>query len=266
MRGLTAGGNRMAVRIGMLFMLIPGLAAAGVTYDLSSRSLQDPTGSPTVVHFSVDRDQVRLESMTAMIFKAGDVYSIDAGTKTVKEQHLFTFDAALKQVENSVNEMEEMARNGPPERRASAEQAAAMMRQVYEHQRVGVVREFRMTDREELIGRKECRVWEEFEQGTKRLEICVAPTSSIPGGAEILQGMQSLCKYVYGAGFAFGVQFGPPDVWPKLEALGGVPIRIREFRNGTALSETTLTSERVHRIDPSVFEIPADYLKQEPSS
>jgi hypothetical protein len=75
--------------------------------------------------------------------------------------------------------------------------------------------------------------------------------------------MKNLCRYIFGAGVAFGVEFGPPDVWPQIEKLGGVPLRIREFKDGAAISESTLTSVHKGPVDPTLFEVPEGYSRKD---
>lgn len=126
-----------------------------------------------------------------------------------------------------------------------------------------VPRDFRVTTRSETAAVGPCRVWEEFEQGSKRLESCIAPTAAVPGGAEILRGMRILSAYLHGSALAFGVDFGAADVWPSIEALGGLPVTIREFNDGAAVSEMKMTAAREASESAKFLEVPPDYQRKE---
>jgi hypothetical protein len=91
----------------------------------------------------------------------------------------------------------------------------------------------------------------------------VAPVTKLPGGAEILRGMETLSQYWRGSIFALGVEYGAAQWWPGIAALGGVPILVREFKDGKAISETTLTA--IHSATPSAsdFAPPDGYAVQE---
>ena len=71
--------------------------------------------------------------------------------------------------------------------------------------------------------------------------------------------MKALSEYFHGSMFAIGVEFGPSPSWPGIQGLGGVPILIREFTNGQATSETTLTHMHLDELSSSLFSVPAGY-------
>jgi hypothetical protein len=110
-----------------------------------------------------------------------------------------------------------------------------------------------------------CRIWEEREGGTKHLELCVAPVTAVPGGADILHGMMTLSRYWRGSTFALGVEYGPVPWWSGIQTLGGVPLLIREFKDGKALTEITLTAIQVDVPGAAHFDIPDGYPVQEQS-
>ena len=75
--------------------------------------------------------------------------------------------------------------------------------------------------------------------------------------------MRVLSGYFHGSLFAFGVEFGPVNVWPQIESLGGLPVVVREFKDGVAVSETTVTGARHISDSPGLFEIAPDYVIKE---
>jgi hypothetical protein len=77
--------------------------------------------------------------------------------------------------------------------------------------------------------------------------------------------MKVLSQYWHGSTSALGVEFGPAVWWSGIEGLGGVPILIREFKDGTAVAETTLTGMRPDVPNASLFDIPDGYpLREQP--
>jgi hypothetical protein len=129
--------------------------------------------------------------------------------------------------------------------------------------RQSVARDYRVTVRFESVDGRACRVWEESESGAKRLELCVAPVASVPGGAEILSGMKTLSEFRQGCDFALGVELGLADWWPDIASLGGVPLLIREYKYDSVVSEVMLTS--MHPGVPSAtrFDIPSGFQTQQ---
>jgi hypothetical protein len=59
------------------------------------------------------------------------------------------------------------------------------------------------------------------------------------------------------------VEYGPTPWWSGIDSLGGVPILIREFKDGNAISETTLTGMHVDAPGAAHFDLPDGYSVQE---
>jgi hypothetical protein len=125
-----------------------------------------------------------------------------------------------------------------------------------------VPRDFKVTTRFESVDGRACRVWEEREQGAKRMELCVAPVGTVQGGAQILRGMKTLSRFRQGADFAFGVELGLSDWWPDFATLGGIPLLVREYKYDSLVSEVMLTGMHDTPISPSVFAVPEGYAVQ----
>jgi hypothetical protein len=251
--------------LGLVNCLLAGTADAGVSYDLTSHAVSG-SSAPTVAQYFVERGVVRVGAADAprvLLFKDGTIYIIDNPSKSVHVLQNATLARLQQGRAEQVKKMEDMAANAPPDQRAAAEEAAAMTKDIYERMRKGTPRDFRPTSRSETAAAGTCRIWEEFEENIKRVELCVAPTGAVTGGEEILQGMRVLSGYFHGSLSAFGVEFGPVDVWPQIQSLGGLPVIIREFKDGAAVSETTVTGARPTSDSPGLFEIPPDYVRKE---
>lgn len=248
--------------------LISAAAHAGVVYDLEDRSLGGSvTSAPLLVHFTIQDDNVRAaatsDATLVTIFKDQTIYQINNTSRSV---HAFKY-ATLSQMAAKYADMgrqsEDALATAPPDKRAMLEDVVRELKEEVERTSQAVPRDYRITDRSESVDGHECRIWEVRENGTKRLELCVAPLTKVPGGAEILRGMKSLSQYWNGSAVALGVTFGRGPWWSGIEALGGVPILIREFKDGEPIRETRLTAIHVEVPSASVFDLPGGYPVQE---
>jgi len=121
----------------------------------------------------------------------------------------------------------------------------------------------RATDRSARVGSETCRVWEENAAGARHLEVCVVPIGQLSGGGELFDALGELCQYYGGALAALGVGFGPADPWPAFRALKSIPLRVRVFEHGRAVSETELTDIHAAAVTSALFEVPRDYKRDE---
>jgi len=254
------------VRLLFGLALISGMAHAGVVYDLTNRSLTTSPSGSVVAHYFVQDDKVRVaasDGKMVFIFKDQTIYVIDNTARTVSAEKYATLDQIAAKTAHTLKRLQDAAASAPADQRAMLEQAARQTKELSDHQSQQVSRNYRITDRSESVEGHSCRIWEESENGVKRLELCVAPLKTVPGGADVLQGMRTLSQYLRGSTFALGVEYGSTPWWSGIESLGGVPILIREFKDGKATGETTLTRMRVDAPGGSHFDLPDGYSVQE---
>jgi hypothetical protein len=254
-------------------MLMPAFAAAGVGYDVSIRPVDENNmalgaqSAPAVVtHYFVDDGKVRVGGPNAKmvyLFKDRTMYVIDNTARAVHVLKHATLGQVTAHYADAVKQLEEAAAAAPPEERAAAEQKAADMRAASDRLLQPVARDYRLTTRFESVDGRACRVWEERESDAKRLELCVAPTASVPGGAEILSGLKTLSQFRQGSEFALGVEFGLADWWPDIASLAGLPLLIREYKYDSVVSEILLNSMRTGVAGTGMLEAPAGYQVQE---
>jgi hypothetical protein len=252
---------RTSVTAILALTLMGSLAHAGVAYDLTLRPLGNSPSPPVTLGYIVQGDTIRIEAPTGTVtlLREGTFYQLDSKAQTAVARPGFTLDNARKALADKAQRFADEAAKAPAD--TKAQQMADVMKKVAEPPPIS--RDYSMTDRSETADGRSCRIWEEHEQGFKRLELCVVPAAALPGGADILAGMKAMCQYIYGSGLAFGVLFGPTDVWPSVQSLGGVPVLVREFDKGGAISEITLTAPRPVSPDATLFEVPSGYkLKQ----
>lgn len=266
----------MRYAYGLLFC--PVIAQAGVAYDfaferIDQSTLASPSAAPAesaalVTRYFVDAGKVRVGAAgagTVYLLEAGTVYAVDDASRSVRVmKHATTSQIAAHYLE-SVRQLEQAAAAAPPEERAEAERKASDAKAASDRMLQPAPHEYAMTVRFESVDGHACRIWEESEGGAKRLEICVAPTAAIPGGADIVEGMKIMSAYRQGARWALGVDFGLLDWWPDIVHLGGVPLLIREFKYESLISQATLTSIRPGPQSPSLWDLPHAYRTEESS-
>ncbi len=249
---------------------------AGVVYDVAVQpvdqsnmalvSTSAPTPAAVVSQYFVEHGKVRVggaNAKTVYLFKDRTMYVIDNVSRSVHVLKHATLSQVAAQYADTVKRLEEAAANAPPDDRAEAERKAADMKEVSDRLQQPVPREYRVTVRLESVDGHACRIWEEREGDIKRLELCVAPAATVPGGTEIFNGMRTLSQFRQGSNFALGVDFGLSEWWSDIADLGGVPLLIREFKYDSVISEVTLTAMRQGVPRASLLDLPEGYQVQD---
>jgi len=257
----------------ILVLALANTAANGaVTYELTSRTMGASSLPPYTIRFRVQGDAIRVEAPSGEVtlLHGGTLYRIDTKAKTVMILPGMTLSNEEKSLREHAEQAADEAAKAPGD--SHAQQATEIIKQISQPPQVKV--DFQPTDRSEAVEGRVCRIWEERENGTKRLELCVVPTASLPGGDEILAGIKAMCQYIHGSLFAIGVEYGRLDPWPGIQSVGGVPVLVREFKNGALsigadahreearVTETTLTASQPMQPDATLMEIPAGYQVQ----
>ncbi|HEY3849372.1 MAG TPA: hypothetical protein VGL87_00260 [Steroidobacteraceae bacterium] len=270
-------GRTPAVRYAFALLFCPVIAHAGVAYDfgvqrvdqtnLAAASASD-SATPTVTRYFIDDGRVRVGAAgaeTVYLLEAGTVYAIEDASRTVRVLKHATLDQVRAHYADAVKQLQDAAAAAPPEDRAEAQRKASDMKAASDRLLQPVPRKYSMTARFESVDGHACRIWEERENDAKRLEICVAPTASVPGGTDVLAGMKVMSAFRQGARWALGVDFGLFDWWPDIVHVSGVPLLIREFKYDSLIREMTLTSIRPGTQSPSLWELPRGYRVEEGS-
>src|SRR5665213_2635870 len=201
--------------------LISGAAHAGVAYELNQRSLTLQPSASHVAHYSIQDDKVRVaeasDAALVLIFKDQTIYILNNTLRSVVAQKYATLTQIAAKYADTVRHFEDAVATAPPDKRAMLEQSARQMKEDAGRRSQPVPRDYRITDRSESVDGHGCRIWEEHEMGAKRLELCVASLTTVPGGAEILRGMKSLSQYWNGSTIALGVTYGAGPWWSGME-------------------------------------------------
>ena len=264
------------MRLVLALLLCPVLANAGVLYDVAVRPVDQselalsspnaPPVTPVVTQYFVEGGKVRAggpKAKTAYVFKDGTMYVIDNTSRVVHVLRHATLSQLAAHYTEAVKQLRDAVASAAPDDRAEAERKANDMQVVSDRIRQPVAREFRVTVRFESVDGHACRIWEEREREAKRLELCVAPPASVPGGTEILSGMKTLSQFRQGSNFALGVDFGLSQWWPDIDTLGGIPLLIREYKYDSEIAEVMLSGMRQGVPNTGQFEMPEGYQSQD---
>jgi hypothetical protein len=256
--------------------LIPFVAHAGVAYEVATRPVDQsniapvsagaPASTPVVTQYFVEDGRVRIGGPRAKLvylFEDRTMYVIDNTARSVHVLKHATLSQLAAHYADAVKQLESAAANAQPDEREEAQRKAADMKEVSERMRQTVPRDFHVTVRFESVDGHACRIWEESEKEAKRLELCVAPAATIPGGAEILNGWKTMSQFRQGSNFALGIEFGLSEWWPDFSMLGGVPILIREYKYDSEVSETMVSAIRPGVAKGTQFDLPEGYQVQE---
>lgn len=262
-----------AARLSMVLLLAPLWSRAGVMYDVAIRPVDESNISlagkapiPVVTRYFVEGGKVRVGDSNAKqtyIFKDRTMYVVDPTSRIVHVLRHAALSDVVAHYTDTVKQLENAAAAAAPEERAAAEQKAADMKVVSDRILHTVPHDFTLTVRYESVDGHACRIWEERENSVKRLELCVAPTASLTGGAEILNGMKTLSQFRQGSNFAFGVDFGLADWWPDIASLGGVPLLIREYKYDSVVSEVMISNMRQGVPSAQPFDLPEGFPLQD---
>jgi hypothetical protein len=264
------------MRYAFALLFCPVIASAGVTYDFGVQQLDQSNlaaarpgaaaAAPAVTRYFVDKDRVRVGAPGAKrvyLIEDRTVYVIDEASRTIRVlKHAALSDVAAHYAD-AVRQLRQAAVAAPPAERAGALRKADALMAESDRLLQPAPREYRMTSRFEAVDGQGCRIWEEREADVKRLELCVAPTGAVPGGADLLNGMNILSEFRQGAQRALGVDFGLSAWWPDMVHLGGLPLLIREFKYDSLVSEVTLTAIRPGIQSASLWMLPEGYRLEE---
>lgn len=156
------------------------------------------------------------------------------------------------------NRMQAALQNMPPERRAMFEQ---QMKNFQQKSQDWTVKD---TGRVERAGKYSCEVWQVQHNGSAIMEDCVAPTSSLPGGADLVSTMHKA------AATAEDVLSAAPQltqsatkamfaVWGKVD---GFPVLKRDVAGSTPTGEIYVSDIEQRALPADKFALPAGFTEQ----
>lgn len=253
-RGGPGWGNqpgRINKHMVVLFVLLPVLVHAGISYDETQISLSRPLAA--VRHFYLQDGAMRSDSedgKTTVLLTGQTMYLLD----NVRHSFRALSKASIEQKASEIDQLSKMnADKLSAEQMEELKKSAALTR--YPERK----HQFLKTDRSTVVDGISCRVWEESEGGAKHLELCVADSGAVIGGKEIIDALERLDQFFTSRSNARGTELGPEDWWNDIDKLAGLPISIKFFSAGAAVSEIKLSGEHEETFRPELFAVPANY-------
>jgi hypothetical protein len=251
----------------LMLLLASGAAHAGVSYTIIRRDLTAPIAvKPTTTAYFARNSEVRVGGLQAsriILYKGGNIYSIDNRAHAVHVLKQATLENVREKTQQSMREMQQKLRALPstasPAQRTMAQRLSEQTQGITERMLKPVTLQFQETNRSEKVDSGTCRIWDETENGAKHLEVCVTPIDRVSGGQELFEALGNLCHYYTGSMAALGIGFGLTDPWPAFSKLKGLPVRIRVFEKGRAVSQTDLTAIHEAAVPASLFVVPPAY-------
>jgi hypothetical protein len=244
-------------------LLLAGTAHAGVVVHMQNRnpSAPDAKAADHQVIYAQDGmlrideldDQGHIRRM--QLVRDGVIWVVEVPERTYSR-----FDkAAIQAKMGGMNDrMEAMLQRLPPEQRARAEQNIKNMQQRSQDWTV------KDTGRGEKGGTYSCDVWQVLRNTQVISENCVAPTSSLPGGAELVSAVHkaaAVAEDVISAAPQFSHSMAKASfaMWGKLD---GFPVLTRAVSGGKATNEMFVSNIEQHALPADKFAIPAGFTEE----
>jgi hypothetical protein len=243
----------------MLVAAMP--ASAGVIMEMTHRDLGDPQSQPSIQrsYFQDGKFRVELGGADAnrvTLFKDQAMYVINPVDKSYHVIDQATLQPLAARMAEARQRMEERIATMPP-------QQQEMMRKMLEGSGAGPPAQLTDAGRTEVVGGRTCHIWQRTRNGVVQSELCVVPAASLPGGAQLFQGLTSVSKFMDSLGKVMprGMTQGD-NFWADLMHTNGFPVMTREVLGGKATSETELTAIHQESLPPALFEVPAGYQEK----
>jgi hypothetical protein len=177
-----------------------------------------------------------------------------------------TIRAISGQMSSAMSEMQEALKNVPEDKRAMMEQMMKQRMPAQQPKRVG----FQLENTGERATKSgyPCVKYIVHQDGRKVRELWVTDWQNIEGGREAVDTVEDMADFFRDLLDAIPTvgeaqSLGDPS-WEHMKELGGFPVVTRDFGNDGALKvETVLRSAKRQTIEPSAFEPPSGYKRQE---
>ena len=244
------------------------------TKDLNQSNAQEET---MTFLFSDGFMKMQDEENTDVIFSSNDQHML---VISHSDQSYMIMDKDTgSNIKNEMDKMIEQAlANVPPEQRAMVEQmmkqqmngaggmggmpgmGGGQMPQMEESET-----EVRQTGRDDKINGYDCTYYETYENGEKQDEFCVASWSELGVSDNIQQSFKSMGEFIEGFIEQFS-QMAPirseGNPFAYMNEIDGFPVYGKNFENGRAIQESTLSSITEQDLDINLFKAPDGYTQQ----
>lgn len=230
-------------------------------------------GSTETGTMFVQGNNVAMQSASensGVIFRGdkGLMYAIDNGKRSYIELNKESLNRVGNMMNDAMKQMEAQLANVPPAQRAMMEQMIKSQMPAGMGGGSTEPIEIKKTTETQKINGYDCVKYEAKKSGEKIREFWVTKPENIQGGKETMNGLRAMGDFM--SELLSSLQKNPllegmaQNPFAAFKNIDGIPIVSREYRNGKLESETTLKDIAKKPLDPSTFEPPAGYAKEDP--
>jgi hypothetical protein len=246
-------------------LVVAGSAQAGTVLEMINRDLANKTEGLSTTY--AQKGRMRIESGGAedafAIFRDETIYTFDPKKKTYLAMDRPTMQRLASQLNPALKMLQEQMANMSPEQRAQMERMLGSKMPGAEKE---IKEEIRKTSRTATVAGHPCTYSEIMQDGVLQTEVCVVPVDKLKGGKELFEvavKVGGLIKDMIAAVDSPWIKQMVNREMENFDKLGGVPVMSRTFDQGNPLHEATMKSIRTEALADTLFEIPADYKKQD---
>lgn len=260
----------------LLFALTAAMASAtavaGAVFEFEITEYGEDPPRKGTMETTTENDATRMEfsfadgrDSSGMIFLGdkGEMIALDHEQK----EYVVLDEASMQRMAGEIgNAMRQALEGVPPEQRAMLEE----MMKANMPQASSEPATLHATGRSDSVNGYACRSYEVRRSGATMQELCVSAWRDIEGGREASAAIMRMGRFFQEVAQQFSDALGmnvmddQQQFLAHLEELDGYPVLVREFdEDGELSSEMRLTSAKSTRVDPGVFQPPADYRRGE---
>jgi hypothetical protein len=271
-----------AVSMGVA-LLLAGLARAGVYLEYSELDVASGKLTPRHKVF-VQQGQLRMESVdghTIALFRDNSMILLDPAGKSYRVLDKAAMDQVAGRANDAMAAMQSRLASLSPEQRAALERAmpgmaasvpgaaAAPQAHTLDAQDTGT---------SGSAGGRSCHLWNALRDGKPTEQLCVVPTTSLPGMGEVEESLKAAAAFSASFQESMRARGGPVAAMGSgvggalsqnlslMGKIGGMPVAARRYDSATgalAATESVLTQWQQRSLDASQFEIPAGYVRKD---
>jgi len=247
-----------------LMLLMAGQAQAGTVLKTTIRDL---ASNREVLSTSyAQQGSLRVEtsggSGNVVVFKDDVLYLLDAQQKTYSVIDQAALQRMIEQLGPALKKVQEMLAAMPPEQRAQLEKTLGTAGAGSKP----VVEKVRKTGRSDKIVGYACSYSEVLRDDVVSTEACVVAPAALKGSQELVDASTRVAAFMKPLTESVDLPFLRQITARQLEnytQLGGIPVRVRRFDAGKAVSESTLQSIGTEALPATLFGVPEGYTKKE---
>ena len=264
--------NKVIGLLILLYTLAP-LAQAGLLITIETKSIKDPSEPPTIMIVKVSGDNLAINNNASnekhtMVFR-GDrnlFWNIDHDRQEYIEINKEIFKLISTQLDAVQVKMKEAMAQMPPEQRAMME---SMMKNSLATAMQGVSGipkiTFKKTNQKKTINGYPCVRFDVFKNGEKDNEIWATSWKAMGVEKGALNAFSKMAVFMNQLIATMKnnpyVQRMNTDI-PDLSQIDGFPVRVRSFKHGKVMRETTFTSVIKVKTSNADFTPPNNYRKK----